>query len=80
VVKQLINKALTGNMPAARIYLGLRQQALEKAALSAPQQSIDPGKYDNAKNFTDEELLRMIAAGLEKEKQEGGKGHVSSTN
>jgi Family of unknown function (DUF5681)/DNA methylase len=35
VLKQLINNALKGNIPAARLYLGFYQQALERAALSA---------------------------------------------
>jgi Family of unknown function (DUF5681) len=71
IVKQLTNKAMTGNMPAARIYLDLIQQAFERAALSEAAQANNSRK--SAKDFTSEELRMMIAAGLEKEKQEGGK-------
>jgi Family of unknown function (DUF5681) len=66
VIKQLTNKAITGNIPAARIYFDLYQQALEKAELSAAQQASDSGKYDNFKNLTDEELMRIAAGGREK--------------
>jgi Family of unknown function (DUF5681) len=66
IVKQLHNKALTGSIPAARIYFGLYREALESVTLSAPQQSSDSGKYDNVKNLTDEELMAIIAAGQEK--------------
>jgi hypothetical protein len=38
------------------------------------------GKYDDVNNLTDEELMRIVAASLEKTKQESGKGHVSSTD
>jgi hypothetical protein len=71
IVKQLTNKAMTGNMPAARIYLDLIQQAFERAALSEAAQSNNSRKSDDAKSYTREELRRIIAAGLEKEKQEG---------
>jgi Family of unknown function (DUF5681) len=63
IVKQLTNKAMTGNIPAARIYFGLYQQGLERATLSAPQQSSDSGKY--LSELTDEELIRL-AAGQER--------------
>lgn len=67
VLKQLINKALTGNISAARTYLGFYQQALERTALSAGSQPNNSGKYDDVNNLTDEELTRLIAAGLEAE-------------
>jgi hypothetical protein len=66
VLKQLINKALTGNIPAARTYLGFYQQALERAALMAGPQPNNSGKFDDVNTFTEEELMRILAAGLEK--------------
>jgi hypothetical protein len=60
IVKQLHNKALTGNIPATRIYFNFYQQALEKAALSATQQSSDLKKSDNVKDYTEEELERIL--------------------
>jgi len=72
IIKQLTNKAMTGNMPAARIYLNLIQQAFERAALSEATQANNSRK--SAKDFTSEELRSFLAAHLEKEKREGGKG------
>jgi hypothetical protein len=65
VLKQLINNALKGNIPAARLYLGFYQQALERAALSGGPEPNNSGKYDGFGSLTDEELMR-IATGLEK--------------
>ena len=62
VVKQLTNKAMTGNIPAARIYLAFYQQAQDRAVLSATQRSSDPRKDDAVRNLTDEELMRVIMA------------------
>jgi hypothetical protein len=62
IVKQLTNKALTGNISALRIFLAVCQPALERAALSAASQSSHPKKNDFAE-MTDEELLEIINAG-----------------
>jgi hypothetical protein len=72
-----MKQAMTGGAQAFRIYFGLRQQALERLALSEPQQSIESLKYEDPKNLTDEHLLMIIAADLEK-KQESGKGYLSN--
>jgi hypothetical protein len=66
IVKQLTNKAMSGNIPAARTYFPLLQQALERAALMAGSQPNNSAKYDDVNNLTDEELMRIIAAGLGK--------------
>lgn len=63
VIKQLMKQAMTGSTQAVRIYLTHHQQALERIALSAPQQASDSRKY--LSEMTDEELLRL-AAGQEK--------------
>jgi hypothetical protein len=63
-----------------RTYFPLLQQAHQAVALVAGSQPNNSEKYDNVKSLTEEELERIIFAGLEKEKQEGGKGHVSSTD
>jgi hypothetical protein len=75
IAKQLTTKALTGNISAMRIYLALYPQAREIAA----QKSKDLERYDDPRKLTDEELERIILAGLEKTEQESRKGHVSST-
>jgi Family of unknown function (DUF5681) len=79
IVKQLTNKAMTGNIPAARIYFDLYQEALERVALVAGSEPNNPGKYDDVKTLTTEELMRIAAGGLEKAEQEDGKGRVSNT-
>ena len=64
VIKQLINKAMSGNVPAARIYLDLHQVALEKIALREASQSSDTEKYNDLMTLTNEELMRIAAGGL----------------
>jgi hypothetical protein len=66
VVKQLTNKALTGNIQATRIYLDHYRQAHETVTLVVPPQSGNSGKYDDVKYLSDEELMRIAAGGLEK--------------
>jgi Family of unknown function (DUF5681) len=70
IAKQLHNKALTGNISALRIYLAHYPQAREIAALSAAQQSKDLESYNDVEDLTDEELMRIIAAGQKKTEQE----------
>jgi Family of unknown function (DUF5681) len=79
-IMQLLKQAMTGNIQAARVYLDRRQKALERAVLVAEPQANNSRNYDDVKSFTREELRMIIAAGLEKEKQEGGKGQVSNTD
>jgi hypothetical protein len=69
IVKQLHNKALTGNIPATRIYLGLYQQALERAALSATQQSKGLEMYDDVRKIPEEQLERFLWEAMEREKR-----------
>jgi hypothetical protein len=59
-VKQLMKLAMSGNIPAARIYFGLYLQALERlAGLQANYSE----KYDDVKKMTDEELMKIITDG-----------------
>ena len=55
VIKQLTNKAMTGNIPATRIYFDLYQKALEKAELSAAQQAIDSERSSDVTYLSDED-------------------------
>jgi hypothetical protein len=66
ITKQLTNKALTGSGQALRIYLDHLQQALERSALSAPQQYSSSGDYTDLTALTDEQLMMIAAGGLEK--------------
>ena len=70
IAKQLTNKAVTGNIPALRIYLPHYMQAREIAALSIAQQSKDLERYNDINSLTDEELMRIAAGGLEKTEEE----------
>jgi ADP-ribosylglycohydrolase len=79
VVKQLLNQAAKGNIPAARTYLDHRQRASEKAALMKAAQSSNTEK-DDVKELTREELMRIAAAGLKREEEETKKGHISNTD
>jgi hypothetical protein len=61
VIKQLAIKAMSGNLSAIRILLGLCQVASEKDALLGASQSSGPKKV-NYSEMTDEELLEIIHA------------------
>ena len=76
IAKQMHNKALTGNIPAMRMYIALYPQVLERVAL----QSKDLERYNDADKLTDEELEKIIRDALKKEEKESGKGHVSSAD
>ena len=62
VIKQLILKAISGNVPALRAYLGHYQIAFEKVAQLEAAKSSDSGKYKDFNALTDEQLLEMIFA------------------
>jgi hypothetical protein len=64
VIKQLLNKAIGGYIPALRTYVDLHQGASEKVALLEASRSSDSRKYDDEVNLTDEELRRIAAGGL----------------
>jgi Family of unknown function (DUF5681) len=66
VIKQLLKQAMTGSIPAQRIYFGFHQLALERAALMAGLQPHNSGKYENFRHLTDGELTWIAAGGLEK--------------
>lgn len=63
LAKQLFSKALSGNIPAARLLAALLQSALEKAA--AEQQRALNLANRSLDELTDEELTAVILAGPE---------------
>ncbi len=63
VVKQLMNQAAKGNMPAARTYLDHHVRASEKAALVKAAQERDRERCDNVNELSDQELMNLLAAG-----------------
>jgi Family of unknown function (DUF5681) len=77
VIKQLAIKAMSGNLSAIRILLGLCQVASEKDALLETTQSRDP-RTRPASALTDEEIYERIIY-LQKQ-QEKEKEHVSNAD
>jgi hypothetical protein len=75
-IRQLMRKAMTGDMNALKTYIGYYQQALERAALVAGSQPSDSGRYKDIKDYTEEELIKIIADEMEKAKS--GEGHGSN--
>jgi hypothetical protein len=73
IAKQLHNKALTGNIPALRMYIALYPQVLEMVALRSKDL-----ERTHASQYTDEELMKIIDDALKKEERERKKGYVSS--
>ena len=76
VIKQLLNKAMGGNIPAARTYLDRYRIASEKVALEATQSR--DARTRPIRELTDEEIHERIIY-LEKI-QEKEKGHVSNAD
>jgi hypothetical protein len=62
-IKQLLNKTIGGNIPAARIYFDRHQKTSEKIALLGASKSSNPGKYKDFNALTDEELWKFITDG-----------------
>jgi hypothetical protein len=69
VIKQLMKLAMTGSLQAQRIYFDRQQKALDRAALMGGAQPNNSRKYDDVRNLTDEELMRIIAADIKKTKK-----------
>ena len=67
VIKQLIHKAISGNIPALRTYCDRYQIASEKIALLQAAQAREAERRRDIRNLTDEELAQLI---FEEEKKE----------
>jgi hypothetical protein len=80
VVKQLMHKALAGNLPAIRAFLAHYQQAMDRIALLAGPQPTDPEFeiYKHVMNATDEELDTIINDYLKETEQEKRKRERST--
>jgi len=74
----MTNKALTGSNQALRTYLVHLLQALERTALSEPHQSNDSWRNDDPRNLTDEQLMIILHDGLDQQRKECGKEHLSN--
>lgn len=67
-VKQLMKHAIAGSPQGLRLYFGYYQQAFEMTALSEAQESSGLKNSDNPKDYTEEELERLLWEAL-KEKE-----------
>jgi Family of unknown function (DUF5681) len=74
-IKQLINQAMSGSPSAQRMYFRLREQAHENGVLVRGLQANNAGKKDKVTDFTDEELMMIIAVNLKK-KNKKRKKHI----
>ena len=77
VIKQLLNKAINGNIPAARTYLDRYQVAFEKVALLEETQSRDHRRRP-ARELSNEELEECVTNIWKKQQKE--KEHVSNAD
>ena len=61
LAKQVVNKALSGNLPAVRLVISVDRETQERAA-EQQQNSPDKPDYENRKaaDFTDDELALLI--------------------
>ena len=66
LIKQLVNKAIAGNMHATRTYLKIYLPAIERFALSVARQTEEIERRKDARYLTDEELMEIAAGGLKK--------------
>ncbi|MDT7818244.1 MAG: hypothetical protein QOJ42_8160 [Acidobacteriaceae bacterium] len=77
-ILQLLNKAISGNLPALRTYFDRYQIASEKVALLQAAQAKEAERRSDMKNWTDEEIHERIIY-LQKE-QETKMEHVSNAD
>jgi hypothetical protein len=80
VIKQLIHKAISGNIPATRTYLDRHQIASEKVAQLKAAQAKEAERRSDINNWTDEELEQMLVDVLKANEQEAKKGHISNAD
>jgi hypothetical protein len=69
VIKQLAIKAMSGNLSAIRILLGLCQVASEKDALLEAAQAHEAERRKDIRRLTDEELMQLILKEEEEEQK-----------
>jgi hypothetical protein len=73
IARQATNKALAGHNSSMKTFVGFYQQAVEEEAMSAAQEASDFGKHDHVKKLSEEELMRVAAAGLKETEKENKK-------
>jgi hypothetical protein len=80
LIKQLLNKAIGGNIPAARTYFDRHQIASEKIALLEAAQAREAERCKDLRRLTDEELEQMILAAEKREEEEQKKKKLLNSN
>ena len=80
LIKQLLNKAIGGNIPAARTYFDRHQIASEKVAQLEAAQAKEAERRSDFNNWTDAELWKLITDGQKDKEQETKKGPVSNAD
>jgi Family of unknown function (DUF5681) len=80
VIKQLIHKAISGNIPATRTYLDRHQIASEKVVQLEAAQAKEAERRSDFNNWTDAELWKLITDGQKDKEQETKKGPVSNAD
>ena len=78
VIKQLIHKAISGNIPALRTYCDRYQIASEKIALLEAAQAHEAERRSDIRNLTDEELDQLIFEEEKKEEEQKKKKLLNS--
>jgi hypothetical protein len=69
VIRQMIHKAIGGNISAARTYFDRHQIASEKTALLEATQAREAERRSDFRNLTDEELDQLIFEEQKKEEE-----------
>ena len=72
IARQTTNKALTGHNSSVKTFVGFYQQGVEEETSSASQQVKDLERYNNPRELTREELMRIILEDQEEKKKKGG--------
>jgi hypothetical protein len=70
IAKQLTNGAIKGNNSGMRLYVDISRQASERVALLEAQQAKELERSKDSKNFSTEELERLLATILEREEKD----------
>jgi Family of unknown function (DUF5681) len=58
--KQLVNRALSGNLPAVRLVISVDRETQERAAEQPQESRNQPDTYPKPRDMTKEELLMVI--------------------
>jgi hypothetical protein len=66
-IRQLIHKAMKGEMHASRTFFGYYRQASERLAVTAASQKAEKERCKDVLQLTDAELMKIIQDSMEEE-------------